>query len=80
MYSYSRDNNNELVVNRTDIKETVNLKGRSFAVYKFDRERNQLEQVPFDSSVYDAETAGDLSSEIIAYSRWGEPRIIFIYK
>lgn len=80
MYSYSRDNNNELVVNRTDIKETVNLKGRSFAVYEFDRERNQLKQVPFDSSVYDAETAGDLSSEIIAYSRWGEPRIIFIYK
>ena len=66
-------------MNRTDIKETVNLKGRSFVVYKFDRERNELKQMPFDSSVYDAETA-DLSSEIIAYSRWGEPKIIFIYK
>ncbi|MDD6483557.1 MAG: S-layer homology domain-containing protein [Clostridiales bacterium] len=80
LYGYSRDEESKLVVDKDTPDNTLLLKTEGFTVYKFDRERRLLDKLNVSSSVFDADSTGGNGSEIIAYSVWGEPKIIFMYE
>ena len=80
LYGYSRDDDSNLIIDRSATDNTLTLKTSGFTVYEFDRNRKLLDKRSVDSAVLDKDSAGDRSSEIVAYSVWGEPKIIFMYK
>lgn len=79
-YLYQKDNDGIWQIDRSSsMGNDYYLKGRSFAVYKYDRKNKELTQTTFDAAVYDAKSAG-VGTELVAYSKWGEPKIMFIYE
>lgn len=81
LYKYTRDESTgELLIDRAARDKNLLLKTDGFAVYMFDKKTKTLEKLNVNSTVFDEENTGANSSEIIAYSVWGEPNIIFMYK
>ena len=81
LYKYTRDElTGELLIDKGERDKNLLLKTDGFVVYMFDKKTKTLEKLNVNSTVFDEENTGANSSEIIAYSVWGEPNIIFMYK